>query len=191
MTACFWAKNWAQNILKIKQECSSLAHDLWWYESWTVKEERITYLLSTRFSITKAVDFHCFRLWLWGFRWFIWLWPNEAEDYRQEYGAIEHTKQYDQQKDLEREANHFSFTCSQFLLFNPSHIQINFKCHTELCFYTWDVKSCIIGLDIIWYYKGVSKSFWTSCLEWELHMVQLSATGYIAILWVSLWDMPP
>jgi hypothetical protein len=37
-------------------------------------------------------------------------------------------------------------------------------------------------------YKGVSKSFWTGCLEWELQMVQLSATrcNCIAILWVSL-----
>jgi len=37
-------------------------------------------------------------------------------------------------------------------------------------------------------YKGVSKSFWTGCLEWELKMVQLSATrcSCIAVLWVSL-----
>jgi hypothetical protein len=37
-------------------------------------------------------------------------------------------------------------------------------------------------------YEGVSKSFRTSCLEWELQMVQLSATrcNCIAILWVSL-----
>jgi hypothetical protein len=36
--------------------------------------------------------------------------------------------------------------------------------------------------------KGVSKSFWTGNLEWELQMVQLSATrcSCIAILWVSL-----
>jgi hypothetical protein len=37
-------------------------------------------------------------------------------------------------------------------------------------------------------YEGVSKSFRTSRLEWELQMVQLSATrrSCIAILWVSL-----
>jgi hypothetical protein len=37
-------------------------------------------------------------------------------------------------------------------------------------------------------YEGVSKSFWTGCLERELQMVQLSATrcSCIAILWVSL-----
>jgi hypothetical protein len=36
-------------------------------------------------------------------------------------------------------------------------------------------------------YDGVSKSFWTGCLEWELQMVQLSATRCcITILWVSL-----
>jgi len=37
-------------------------------------------------------------------------------------------------------------------------------------------------------YEGVSKSFWTGCLERELQMVELSATRWscIAILWVSL-----
>jgi hypothetical protein len=37
-------------------------------------------------------------------------------------------------------------------------------------------------------YEGVSKSFWTGCLERELQMVELSATrcSCIAILWVSL-----
>jgi len=37
-------------------------------------------------------------------------------------------------------------------------------------------------------YEGVSKSFRTGCLERELQMVQLSATGCscITILWVSL-----
>jgi hypothetical protein len=37
-------------------------------------------------------------------------------------------------------------------------------------------------------YKGISESFWTGHLEWELQMVQLSATrcNYITILWVSL-----
>jgi hypothetical protein len=37
-------------------------------------------------------------------------------------------------------------------------------------------------------YEGVSKSFRTRCLERELQMVQLSATGcsFVAILWVSL-----
>jgi hypothetical protein len=36
--------------------------------------------------------------------------------------------------------------------------------------------------------EGLSRSFWTGCLEWELQMVQLSATNCrcIFILWVSL-----
>jgi hypothetical protein len=40
----------------------------------------------------------------------------------------------------------------------------------------------------MWWYEGVAKSFQTSHLEWELQMVQLSATrcSCIAILWVSL-----
>jgi hypothetical protein len=38
------------------------------------------------------------------------------------------------------------------------------------------------------FYEGVTKSFRTGLLEWELQMVQLSATrcSFIAILWVSL-----
>jgi hypothetical protein len=38
------------------------------------------------------------------------------------------------------------------------------------------------------FYDGVSKSLWTTCLEQELQMVQLSATrwSFTAILWVSL-----
>jgi hypothetical protein len=50
----------------------------------------------------------------------------------------------------------------------------------------------LIPLGLICYcemiYEGVSKSFWTGCLEWELQMVQLSATrcSCIPILWVSL-----
>jgi hypothetical protein len=37
-------------------------------------------------------------------------------------------------------------------------------------------------------YGGISKSFWTGCLDWELQIVQLSATSCscIAILWVNL-----
>jgi hypothetical protein len=37
-------------------------------------------------------------------------------------------------------------------------------------------------------YEGVPRSFWTGSLEWELQMVQLSATrlSCISILWVSL-----
>jgi hypothetical protein len=37
-------------------------------------------------------------------------------------------------------------------------------------------------------YEGVSKSFPIDCLEWELQMVQLSATrcSCIIILWLSL-----
>jgi hypothetical protein len=37
-------------------------------------------------------------------------------------------------------------------------------------------------------YEGVSKSFWTGHMEWELQMVQLSATrcSCITILWASL-----
>jgi len=39
----------------------------------------------------------------------------------------------------------------------------------------------------IWIHTYVSRSFWTGCLEWELQMVQLSATRYssITILWFS------
>jgi hypothetical protein len=45
-----------------------------------------------------------------------------------------------------------------------------------------------IHLSIGYTCKGVSKSFCGDCLEWELQMVQLSATrcSSIAILWVSL-----
>jgi hypothetical protein len=41
-------------------------------------------------------------------------------------------------------------------------------------------------------YEGVSRSFWTGCLEWEQQMVQLSAATctYITILWVSLVIFP-
>jgi len=38
------------------------------------------------------------------------------------------------------------------------------------------------------FYESVSRRFWTGHLEWELQMLQLSATrcSCIAILWVSL-----
>jgi len=50
---------------------------------------------------------------------------------------------------------------------------------------------CLIKQELT--YEGVSKSFWTGCLEWELQAVQLSATrySYIAILWVGLVSLPP
>jgi hypothetical protein len=37
-------------------------------------------------------------------------------------------------------------------------------------------------------YKGISKSFQTGCMEWELQILQLSATkcSCIAVLWISL-----
>jgi hypothetical protein len=41
---------------------------------------------------------------------------------------------------------------------------------------------------MVWVYEGVSKSFQTGHMEWELQMVQLSATrcSFIAILWNNL-----
>jgi hypothetical protein len=55
-----------------------------------------------------------------------------------------------------------------------------------LCKWLQDrISSVVLNLVI---YKGVSKCFWTGCLEKELQMVQLSATrcSFIAILWVRL-----
>jgi len=42
-------------------------------------------------------------------------------------------------------------------------------------------------------YEGVSKSFWTVCLEQEIQVVQLSATrcSCISILWVNLVSFLP
>jgi hypothetical protein len=50
------------------------------------------------------------------------------------------------------------------------------------------MKKCMYLWNYLITYEGVSKSFWTGHLEWELQMVQLSASrcNRIAILWVSL-----
>jgi hypothetical protein len=60
----------------------------------------------------------------------------------------------------------------------------------KICLISYQVASAMRTRDYeeAWAYEGVSKSFWTGHLEWELQMVQLSATGcsFIAILWVSL-----
>jgi hypothetical protein len=63
-----------------------------------------------------------------------------------------------------------------------NHYISNIMC-TEVCQpYFWFKRKC----ERI--YKGVSKSFWTGHLEWELQMVLLSATrcSCITILWVIL-----
>jgi hypothetical protein len=65
---------------------------------------------------------------------------------------------------------------------------------TVWCYVMWpnivtvDLVRVRAGDSIVDWYEGVSKSFWAGCLEWELQMVQLSATrcSCIAILWVSL-----
>jgi hypothetical protein len=66
--------------------------------------------------------------------------------------------------------------------------------HTLIITCQWkSVKECMIcfpyfALANMNIYEGLSKSFWYGCLEWELQMVQLSATrcSCINILWVSL-----
>jgi len=60
-----------------------------------------------------------------------------------------------------------------------------FKCQSGASEQTGILNTSRLYLTI---YEGVSKSFWTSFLEWELPTIQLSATwsSCIAILWVSV-----
>jgi hypothetical protein len=76
-------------------------------------------------------------------------------------------------------------------LFSQIHCQLTQQqTHTS-----WHTAKHVLGMNtqntVIFQatlYEDVSKSFWTGCLEWELQMVQPSATKYnfIAILCVSL-----
>jgi hypothetical protein len=59
-------------------------------------------------------------------------------------------------------------------------LQLTVKITFSMCGHLWSTHLLT--------YEGVSTSFWTGCLEWELQIIQLSATrcSCIAVLWVSL-----
>jgi hypothetical protein len=82
----------------------------------------------------------------------------------------------------------YMFSVKNHILFQRVSRGVNKSCHVmalckELSNKIHTHKTVLINGEY-----GVSKSFWTGSLEWELQMVQLSATGCscITILWVSL-----